>query len=129
MSNSYLLDTVAAIALLNGKREIADIVQGAAAIYLSVITLGELYFGAENSQRKTANIQKVDTLAQHYPMLECDHETSRTYGRIFASLRAKGRPIQTNDVWIAAITIQNNLVLLTRDTDFNNIDTLQTKSW
>jgi tRNA(fMet)-specific endonuclease VapC len=56
-------------------------------------------------------------------------ETARQYGLIRADLAQKGRPIPDNDVWIAAIAIEYNLVLVTRDTHFENIDKLSIERW
>jgi len=46
-------------------------------------------------------------------------ETTRSYGQLFRQLREAGTPIPTNDIWIAAITIQHNLYLFSRDEHFN----------
>ena len=46
-------------------------------------------------------------------------ETTRSYAQLFRQLREAGTPIPTNDIWIAAITIQHNLYLFSRDEHFN----------
>ena len=43
--------------------------------------------------------------------------------------RRKGTPIPDNDIWIAAIALQHNLILVTRDTHFDEIESLQTERW
>lgn len=44
-------------------------------------------------------------------------------------LQSKGTPIQDNDIWIAAIALQHNLILVTRDAHFDEIESLQTERW
>jgi len=62
-------------------------------------------------------------------VLACDTETAREYGQIKNSLRAKGKPIPENDIWIAAIAIQYDLTLVTRDGHFTEIEGLATETW
>jgi tRNA(fMet)-specific endonuclease VapC len=54
---------------------------------------------------------------------------ARFYGRVSHQLRVKGRPIPQNDIWIAALAIQHNLTVLTRDSHFAEVDGLATQSW
>ncbi|MEO8396000.1 MAG: type II toxin-antitoxin system VapC family toxin [Chloroflexota bacterium] len=128
MSDIYLLDTNAAIALLKGDPAI-DTVLSRLELYVPGIVLGELYFGAEKSGRIEENLRRVDEFAAKRSILHCDTETSRWYGRIRHQLRAKGRPIPQNDVWIAAVALQHDLTLLTRDVHFKEVDNLPLKSW
>lgn len=58
-----------------------------------------------------------------------DNTTALHYGEIVASLYKKGKPIPTNDVWIAALAIQNDFTLITRDKHFKEIDSLKVKNW
>ncbi|RLB16513.1 MAG: VapC toxin family PIN domain ribonuclease, partial [Deltaproteobacteria bacterium] len=54
---------------------------------------------------------------------------SREYAKIKNALREKGRPIPENDIWIAAIAVQYNLTLVSRDDHFKRIDGLHTEIW
>jgi tRNA(fMet)-specific endonuclease VapC len=128
MSDTYLLDTNAIIAMMNGKPEIAPILKEAI-IYLPIIAIGELYFGAQNSGRVEENLQKVEETRNRYKVLYCDDTTARLFGLTSAQLSTKGRPIQHNDIWIAAIALQYNLIVLTRDKGFDYIDNLKRKTW
>ena len=128
-NKSYLLDTVAAVALLNGDPGMDKILDEESDLFLSVVTLGELYFGAEKSVRVEENRRKVDVIAQRYEVHYLDNATARLYGQITRSLRAKGRPIPQNDVWIAAVAVQHKLTLLTRDEHFKEVDNLPLASW
>lgn len=54
-------------------------------------------------------------------MLFPDEVTTDIYAALYADLRKAGTPIPTNDLWTAAIVVQHDLVLLTRDEHFNRI--------
>ncbi|HID51436.1 MAG TPA: type II toxin-antitoxin system VapC family toxin [Anaerolineae bacterium] len=62
-------------------------------------------------------------------MLSCDIGTAHVYGKVKDNLRKKGRPIPENDVWIAALAIEHNLTLATRDAHFAEIEKLETEAW
>jgi len=62
-------------------------------------------------------------------VLTCDMDTAKKYGIIKSVLRMKGRPIPENDIWIAAITLQHNLILATRDPHFDEIENLNVEFW
>ncbi|HRF93672.1 MAG TPA: hypothetical protein PLZ51_00690, partial [Aggregatilineales bacterium] len=64
-----------------------------------------------------------------HPILHCDDTTARIYGKTSAQLSTKGRPIQHNDIWIASIALQYNLIVLTQDKGFDYIDNLKRKTW
>ena len=55
-------------------------------------------------------------------VITIDQDTAKHYGEIIASLYKKGKPIPTNDVWIAAIARQYEFTLITRDKHFNEIE-------
>lgn len=56
-------------------------------------------------------------------------ETTRQYGEVKNKLRLKGRPLPENDVWIAALTRHNALILVKRDAHFQEVESLQTVAW
>jgi tRNA(fMet)-specific endonuclease VapC len=76
-----------------------------------------------------SNLLDVEILALSGAAIACDIGTARIYGRIRHELRAKGRPIPVNDTWIAAIALQHDLTLLTRDEHFKAVDHLPLQSW
>lgn len=129
MNERYPFDANAAIALLNDNKDIEKVIINAEEVFVPIIAAGELYFGAENSGRVIANLKRVDEFVTRYPILQCDQQTAREYGRIAQKLRVKGRPIRHNDMWIAAIALQHNLTVLTQDAHFNYIDGLTVQPW
>jgi tRNA(fMet)-specific endonuclease VapC len=50
-----------------------------------------------------------------------DEATTHHYARVFAQLRAQGTPIPTNDMWIAALVLQHDLQLYSRDSHYDNL--------
>lgn len=128
-NKGYLLDANAAIARINGEPQITAFLRTSAAVHLSIIVVGELFYGAEKSSRPSENRAAVDEFINGRSILICDSATARWYGRIHAQLRRKGRPIPQNDIWIAATAMQHDLVLLTKDQHFQQVDGLNVESW
>ena len=93
------------------------------------IVVGELLFGARKSERVLGNLARIDEFVSNLVVLGCDIETARRYGEIKSALRAKGNPIPENDVWIAAIALQHDLTLVTRDVHFDDIESLNVVRW
>lgn len=129
MPGSYLIDTNAAIARLNGTQALIEILMQADEVFLSSTVLGELYYGAGKSTNVSANIKAIENLAGEAVVLHCDAITARLYGQVKNQLRQKGRPIPENDIWIAATAFQYDVTLITRDGHFAYVDGLRTKSW
>lgn len=129
--SGLLLDTNVVIALLRQEDDaLAGLeVAGTDSLFVSVIALGELRFGARKSGRVAENLQRVENFAAESNILPCDRETSRRYGEVKDGLRRKGRPIPENDVWIAATALQRDLVLITRDSHFEHVEGLRIERW
>lgn len=125
----FLLDTNIIIALFAQEAAVLQQLQQAVGIVLPCIALGELYYGARKSGRVAANVQRIDDLAAQNHILNCDLETAQQYGIIREALRAKGKPLPENDMWIAALALQHNLVLVSRDAHFNEIAGLSVVAW
>jgi tRNA(fMet)-specific endonuclease VapC len=128
MAGKLLLDTNAVIAQLGGDPSILAAIDGFD-IYVPLPALAELYFGAEKSARVNENIQRLDRYVAAAVVLTANLRTAHQWGKVRNNLRLKGRPIPTNDIWIAAIAVQANLTLVTRDAHFNQVDGLQVLSW
>jgi tRNA(fMet)-specific endonuclease VapC len=129
MSGRNLLDTNIVIALFAQDAAVVEHLDEAEEVFIPSIVLGELYFGARKSRRVKENLARIDEFAFSNVVLGCDTETARYYGEIKNALREKGRPIPENDVWIAAIALQYDLTLISRDAHFGEIDHLKVESW
>lgn len=124
MPDGYLLDTNAAIAILSYDSAILAFLSTLEQVYVPIICVGELYFGVENSRQADENRKRVDAFVGERRILMCDEETAREYGKLQTILRRRGRPLPQNDIWIAAIALQHQLSLITRDAHFKEIDGL-----
>lgn len=130
----YLLDTNICIYFANGRHtqistRIANIAAGELAI--SVITYGELVYGAAKSARAAANrlvIAKLITdLVAPLPL---PLGAAVAYGEAKAQLRAKGQLISDNDLWIAAHALSEGLVLVTNNvSEFKRVKGLKLENW
>lgn len=129
MSGRVLLDTNIVIALFAKETYIQQQLADTDEVFIPSIVLGELYFGARKSARIDENVARIDKFAAHNTVLLCDTKIARQYGVIKYQLRTKGKPIPENDIWIAAIAIQHQLMLITRDEHFKNIIGLRSKQW
>ena len=98
-------------------------------VFVPAIVLGELFFGAAKSARRVENVAKVERFAAASSVLACDVQVAREYGRLKQDLRAKGRPLPENDLWIAATANRHQLTVVTRDQHFGEIEGLATARW
>ena len=121
-----LLDTNAYAALLRGHADVARRVRGAEQILLSTVVVGELLFGFRNGSRFEANHQEMEELlaSPFVSLLPVSLVTADRFGRIAAALKRKGRPLPTNDIWIAAHAMESGAELLSFDRHFAEIDGL-----
>ena len=87
-------------------------------LYYSSITLGELLFGAECSQRKIENATVYSAFCKELREIQPDRYVTPYYAKIKAQLKADGHPIPENDVWIAACALAYNLQVVTADKHF-----------
>jgi tRNA(fMet)-specific endonuclease VapC len=62
-------------------------------------------------------------------VLPVTSEVAEEYARIVGTLRRAGRPISSNDIWIAAIAVVHHLVVVTSDQDFRHIPGITLENW
>jgi len=115
-----LLDTNVYVALKRGHTETANIVRTASAIAFSSIVMGELLFGFRNGNRLTKNMEELEDFItdSRVELLAVSETTADRFGRIAAALRKAGKPIPTNDIWIAAHASESGAELVTFDGHF-----------
>ena len=125
----FLLDTNIVIALFAEEAAVQQHLAEANEVFVPSIVLGELYYGASKSARVAENLARLDEFVASSTVLACDTATARQYGDIKNTLRAKGRLIPENDIWIAAIAMQYQLTLVARDGHFHAVDGLWVEEW
>lgn len=125
---SDLLDTNAAIAWFADDGGLPARYLGRD-VSVSVITLGELRFGAYKSIRTDDNNRRLDRFETFIDVLSVTREIASKYGELKQHLRAAGKPIPDNDLWIAATAIAHNLTLVTQDKHFASLPGLAVNGW
>ena len=128
MNGKYLLDTNIIIALFAQETLVIEKIAEFEEIFIPVIVVGELFYGAKKSLNVKSNSKRIEELVANSSLLNCDLYTARQYGNIKNELRKKGRPLPENDIWIAALALQYDLILVTRDQHFNEVESLKTIS-
>ena len=97
---------------------------------LSVITYGELVYGAENSQFREKALRQLAELAGLLPVMEIPMRAGVFYGSIRAILAAEGSMIGNNNLWIAAHAKAAGLILVTNnEREFRRIQGLEIQNW
>lgn len=127
--DSFLLDTNIVIGLFSNDPVIVDKISVSKEIYIPVIVIGELYFGATQSTKRDENKNRIKALIENSNILYCTPTTGSFYGTIKATLKSKGNPIPENDIWIAAIAKEHNLALVTRDKHFDFVEGISLAKW
>ena len=121
-----MLDTSAYVGFKRNNIEIVEFVVGSELIMFSPIVLGELMFGFRNGNRFKENMDDLNKFLQHeaVELAQIGNITSDRYSRIAAQLKRQGTPIPTNDIWIAAQTMEHGVELITSDQHFEKVSGL-----
>ncbi len=122
-----LIDTNAYAAVDRGNIPIIEIFKATNEIVIPFIVVAELLAGFKHGLKESRNKAQLGSfLGSHRTdVLYPDKETLEAYAVIFGELRAKGKPIPTNDLWIAALARQHTLPLCTLDAHFAVVDGLE----
>jgi tRNA(fMet)-specific endonuclease VapC len=97
---------------------------------LSVITYGELAYGAERSRQRTQALESLARLVSLLPVLGLPEDAGAAYGEIRAALESRGEMIGGNDLWIAAHAKAARLVLVTNnERAFRRVPELKVQNW
>ena len=118
-----MLDTSAYVGFKRNVDEAVELIAGAGLVLFSPVVLGELLFGFRNGTRFSENMKDLRTFLAHdaVELVEIGGGTADRYARIAAQLKVQGTPIPTNDIWIAAHTMEYGAELITSDSHFEKI--------
>lgn len=124
--NAILLDTNAYVAFKQGQPDALEIIQRAMRLGISSTVLGELLAGFAVGAREAKNRAELQQFlaSDRVHILIVDDGTAAHYATIYRNLRNKGRPIPTNDMWIAASALQHGYALFSYDGHFQTVDGL-----
>lgn len=129
MNGRYLLDTNIVIAVFANDERVGQALNEASELYVPVVVLGELDYGARKSSKVQQNLSRIQEFADTATVLGISKATAHRYGQVKDRLRIQGTPIPENDIWIAAIAQQYELSLATYDEHFDLVDGLQVVRW
>ncbi|MCC7049342.1 MAG: type II toxin-antitoxin system VapC family toxin [Alphaproteobacteria bacterium] len=97
---------------------------------LSVITFGELLYGAEKSAERASATEKLRQLVELIPVMPLPEDAAASYAAQRAALERKGRMIGNNDLWIAAHALAAGLILVTNDErELGRVSGLKVENW
>ena len=121
-----LLDSNAYSHLKRGHPRVAELVRMSEQVFLSAIVVGELLYGFRKGSRTEQNIRELYAFldSPYVTFVPVSLVTADRYARITTSLRAKGRPIPSNDIWIAAHAMETGADLVSSDQHFEEVDGL-----
>ena len=99
-------------------------------IFVSSITIAELYFGAFNSSEVEQNCEMLDQLVGELNVVQLDNKAGRVFGAIKANLKKTGQIIGDSDLFISATAISRKMILVTNnERHFKRIGELGLANW
>ncbi|MCW5589257.1 MAG: type II toxin-antitoxin system VapC family toxin [Legionellales bacterium] len=133
MQLHYLLDTN--ICIYIAKQKPATVLSRfeqlkVGSVGMSIITYGELLYGAQKSQFTKKTTALLEELTGLIPPLPLPTDAAKYYGEVRNKLEKQGRPIGNNDLWIASHALAMKLVLVTNNLkEFSRISKLKVENW
>jgi tRNA(fMet)-specific endonuclease VapC len=120
------LDTCAYSEFKCGNSSIVEILQHVDTINISSIVIGELLAGFSIGSKEKSNKKELNDFlnSDRCQTVAIDKNTAIYYAHIYKRLRKSGKAIPTNDLWIAALSLQHGHMLCTLDKHFSYIDDL-----
>jgi len=117
------LDTNRLTDLFRGDTALAETLALCEEVWIPLVVLAEIKAGFYGGSQQHRNEALLATFLSKEPvgLLLPDRETAEHYARVFVQLKRAGTPVPDNDLWIAAMVLQHNLVLITRDQHFERI--------
>ena len=123
---SLLIDTNIYTHAFKGDSETIPILREAKEIVICSISIGELLSGFKAGRKEKKNREELAEFLDtpRVRLYGIDEDTAEFYATILNGLRMKGKPIPTNDIWIASVAFQNGFPLFTKDRHFEQISGL-----
>ena len=118
-----VLDTSAYVGFKLGHPQLVDYLSQSDTIYASPVMIAELVFGFRNGTRFEQNMEDLNLFLSHEAVekIAIGEVTADRYSRIAAQLRQQGTPIPSNDIWLAAQTMEFGAELVTMDKHFEKV--------
>jgi len=126
---ALILDTNALSAFADGDSGLRRILEPEYDLALPAIVLGEYLFGIRQSRFRVRHETWLHSHRELFLILSVGPETANRYAEIRLELRSAGKPIPTNDLWIAALAREHAFPLASRDKHFELVRGLKLVSW
>ncbi len=123
------VDTNAVIAYREGLKPVCKLIDESNILFLPVIVLGELLYGAKNSAKQLENEEAINILIDNSILVPIDEAIAIRYAKVRLKLKKAGSPIPENDIWVAATCLDLDVPLLSKDGHFENIPDLEVINW
>ena len=124
-----ILDTNALSAFADGDEKLRRVIEDESELAVPVIALGEYLYGIRQSHFRSRYEQWLNVNLPLFDLLVVGRETAGRYAEIRRELKATGRPIPTNDLWIAALSREHRLPVVSRDSHFQAVRGLRLLTW
>jgi tRNA(fMet)-specific endonuclease VapC len=124
-----IIDTNALSAVADDHPEVVSLFAQSDQIAIPAIVLGEYRYGIAQSRHRAAYENWLSELLRDCLVLDVNEATATHYADIALELKRKGKPIPTNDLWIAALCLQHSLPLLSRVHHFEQVTGVKQIRW
>src|SRR5208283_2862600 len=121
-----LIDTNAYAAFKKNETDAVSIFKTVEYIGVNIVVLGELLSGFKGGNKEATNKKEFEQFldSPRVNVIQLDEETAEFYAKVYWDLKRKGKPVPTNDLWVAASAMRHGLALFSYDEHFDNIDGL-----
>ena len=124
-----ILDTNALSAFIDGDAGVGAILGSQQRVAIPVIVLGEFRYGIAGSRHRKTYEQWLDGHLRNFDVLPVVEATTSAYAELRTALKKLAKPIPANDTWIAALSIQHRMPILTRDEHFDSLPEVLRIGW
>ena len=124
-----ILDTNALSAAAEEQPGVMGVLADVQQLALPVVVIGEYRYGIAQSRHRARYRRWLDSLINDCTVLDINEKSTHYYAAISIELRQAGKPIPTNDLWIAALCRQHDLPLLSRDRHFDVVSGVRRFDW
>ena len=124
-----ILDTNALSAFVDGDRDLIRVIGKEPELAVPVIVLGEYLYGIRQSRLRARYEEWLRRRLPLFHVLDVRQETAGWYAEIRRELKEAGKPIPSNDIWIAALAKEHRLSVVSRDGHFEVVNGVRVLRW
>lgn len=128
-NGKLVVDTNAVIAYREGLPTVCNRIDESDILFLPVVVLGELLYGAINSSKPRKNEYEINIFSANSVLVSIDEAIAICYAKVRLKLKKTGCPIPENDIWVAATRLHLEAPLLSKDCHFDNISGMNVINW